>query len=129
MWSEIEKFEKLVWEKDMKITDIQASEEAVWQTLESERQDRKELDMKHEQKLKALKQDNQNMTKDYKEKVKWAEDQENQMSMQLMTSQSEFETEKALLQQKINHIEVSLKAFEEKEATSSQENAKREHDF
>ena len=98
MWSEIEKFEKLVWEKDMKITDIQASEEAVRQTLESERQDRKELDMKHEQKLKALKQDNQNMTKDYKEKVKWAEDQENQMSMQLMTSQSEFETEKALLQ-------------------------------
>ena len=46
-----------------------------------------------------------------------------------MTSQSEFETEKALLQQKINHIEVSLKAFEEKEATASQENAKREHDF
>ncbi len=46
--SDKEKYEKEVWEWDMQITDYQASEEAVRQMLDSEKSEKKELELQFE---------------------------------------------------------------------------------
>ena len=89
--------------------------------MKNAQEDTRRAEEDWKERLQTLKTESQRNVDEYKLKAATAEDQAKDMQRQVLQSESEFDKEKALLVQKIEHLESSLEAARKRETEQNDE--------
>ena len=114
-------FEEKMRSMETERAHLEARETTLKDQLKNAQEDTRRAEEDWKERLQTLKTESQRNVDEYKLKAATAEDQAKDMQRQVLQSESEFDKEKALLVQKIEHLESSLEAARKRETEQNDE--------
>lgn len=94
---------------------LEAREQTLRETVDNLKQDKDKIETDLKQRLSQEKKESMNLVEEYKQIAYNAEESSKALQRQVMSSESEFDKQKALLNQKVDHLEQNLESMRTKE--------------
>jgi len=125
----LEQYESKLRNAETEKAEISAKEQTLRETLHQVTKEKEQIEEEMRQRLDAEKKDGMRQIEEFKNKLYHQEESAKETNRQVMAAQSEFEKQKALLDQKIEFLERAQEEWQKKEKEYSAElkNLKRDH--
>lgn len=94
---------------------LEAKEQTLQESVQQLRLEKDKVETDFKQRLQQEKKESQSLVEEYKQNANLAEQNAKELQRQVMNAESNFDKEKALLEQKNTHLEQTVESLKEKE--------------